>query len=153
MRRAEKPSRSARHAAMDLLARREHSCTELKRKLAVRDYPEDEINDAVAKLEAEGLASDARFAEAFVASRVRRGQGPRRIERELDARGVDPELASAPLEQVDWLAQVRAARVRKFGPGRPDDFKERARQARFLEYRGFTGEQIGRELNATDEPY
>jgi regulatory protein len=138
---------------MDLLARREHSCTELKRKLAARDYAEDEIDTAVAALEAEGLASDARFAEAFVAARVRRGQGPRRIQRELDARGVAPELATAPMDQVDWPAQVRAARVRKFGPDRPGDYKERARQARFLEYRGFTGEQIGRELNATDEPY
>jgi len=138
---------------MDLLARREHSCTELRRKLAARDYPEDEIDEAVARLEAEGLASDARFAEAFVAARVRRGQGPRRIQRELDARGVDPQLGAEPLGEVDWPEQVRAARVRKFGPERPADFKERARQARFLEYRGFTGEQIGRELNATDEPY
>ena len=152
MRRADKPSRSARHAAMDLLARREHSCTELRRKLAARDYPEDEVDAAVSGLAAEGLASDARFAEAFVAARVRRGQGPRRIQRELDARGVDPQLGVAPLNRVDWPEMVRAARVKKFGPGRPDDYKERARQARFLEYRGFTGEQIGRELNATDEP-
>ncbi len=72
---------------MDLLSRREHSCTELRRKLALREFAEDEIDQAVTALAAEGLASDERFAESFVTARVRRGQGPRRIQLELDAAG------------------------------------------------------------------
>ena len=151
MRGASETARSARHVAMDLLSRREHSCTELRRKLALREFAEDEIDQAVTALAAEGLASDLRFAEAFVAARVRRGQGPRRIQLELDARGVAETLAREPLASVDWGAAVRAARVKKFGPELPGEFKERARQAKFLEYRGFTGEQINRELKATDE--
>jgi regulatory protein len=36
--------------------------------------------------------------------------------------------------------------VRRFGEDVPAEWKERARQARFLEYRGFTGDQIREAL-------
>ena len=142
---------SARRVAMDALARREHSREELRRKLVAKDLPSADIEDALDALQAEGLASDARFAEAFVAARSRRGQGPRRIRAELEARGVAPALADEPLSAVDWGATAAAARLKKFGTGRPADLRERARQVRFLEYRGFTGEQIRQALEATDD--
>ena len=147
----EKASPSARRVAMDALARREHSREELRRKLLARDLPTDEVEAALDALQAEGLASDARFAEAFVTARSRRGQGPRRIRAELEARGVVPAHADEPLRAVDWGATAAAARQKKFGAGRPADLRERARQVRFLEYRGFTGEQIRQALEAADE--
>ena len=45
-------------------------------------------------------------------------------------------------EAPDFLALARAARLRKFGPELPKDRKERARQARFLQYRGFSNDHI-----------
>src|SRR5262245_39108091 len=99
--------RSARTAAMDLLARREHSpsalafvalrtpsLSELRDKLAAREFDSAEIEDALAALSREGLADDGRFVEAFVASRIRKGQGPIRIRAELLQRGVAAETLS-----------------------------------------------------------
>jgi regulatory protein len=136
---------------MDLLSRREHSREELRRKLTAREVPAEEIETALDRLVKEGLASDDRFAEAFVSSRLRRGQGPQRIRRELETRGVDPGLAEAELADADWTASARAVREKKFGPDLPGDFQERARQARFLQYRGFTGEQIRQALGGAGD--
>ena len=139
--------RSARAVAMDLLARREHSETELRTKLTARDFTSDEIDATLAGLARDGLLSNERFTEAFIAARTRRGQGPVRIRVELEARGIGAALIGAGLEDIDWFALAREARHRKFGPGAPADYAERARQARFLQYRGFTGEQIRSALD------
>lgn len=98
---------------------------------------------ALAELIAEGLLSDERFAEAFVASRTEKGSGPLRIQAELRERGLNDELIARYVDFSDRDWHERAARVRRkrFGPAPPGDIKERARQARFLQYRGFTAEQ------------
>lgn len=137
---------SPRRVAMDCLARREHSVAELRRKLAARDFTPEAIDATLADLEREGLLSDARFASAFVAARHRRGQGPTRLKAELSQRGLTGELIAAALDGVDWHDAARAARTKKFGPELPAAYKEKARQARFLQYRGFDGDQISQAL-------
>jgi regulatory protein len=128
---------------MDLLARREHSLAELREKLAAREFGADEIESALASLARDGLADETRFAESFVASRIRKGQGPSRIRAELVERGVDGEtIAGCLADAHDWRALAREVRVKRFGASPPQDLRERARQSRFLEYRGFTAEQI-----------
>lgn len=145
---------SPRRLAMNWLARREHTLAELRAKLEAREVPDDQIERTLAELTGEGLASDARFAEAFTASRVRRGQGPVRIRAELARRGVDPVLIASQLDDaaVDWMASARRVREKKFGLGRPQDFNERARQARFLQYRGFSSDQIRCALDTETQP-
>ena len=134
----------ARNAAMNWLARREHSQAELRAKLSARDYSPDAIEQAVSGLVSDGLVSDERFAESFVAARMRKGQGPVRIRMELQKRGVDSATIRLHLDESgqDWAALARDVRRRKFGAGVPRDFREKARQMRFLEYRGFVSEQI-----------
>jgi len=129
---------------MDLLARREHSVAELRAKLIAKEFDPAEVDEAVARLAEEGLVSDDRFAEAFLTSRVRKGQGPLRIRQELERRGVPDELIVTHLERVtvDWDALARLVRDKKFGLRRVADYRDWARQARFLQYRGFSGEQI-----------
>ena len=138
---------------MDLLARREHSARELRLKLISRDFDADEIDLAIERLIDEGLLSDARFAAAFVASRVRKGQGPIRIRGDLEQRGVAGELIEAALERADadWISIAREVRQRKYGATSPREYRERARQSRFLQYRGFNGEQISRAFDSNDE--
>ena len=106
----------------------------------------------VAELEAARLVSDERFAESLVRVRTERGYGPLRIERELHDKGVDAELIGTVLASSDplWLDLVRRIRRKKFGKAAIKNYKERARQARFLQYRGFTYDQIQRAL-ASDE--
>jgi regulatory protein len=127
-----------------LLARREHSRVELSRKLRARGMPHELVDEVLGSLVARRLQSDERYAESLVNSRVSRGQGPVRIRRDLSRQGIpeaeiDAALAAAA---VDWYELARDTRQRRFGADAPAEWKERARQARFLEYRGFTGDQI-----------
>ncbi len=135
--------KSARRVAMDLLARREHSLAELRAKLGERAFDAAEIDTALAELAREGLADESRFIGAFVASRIRKGHGPIRIRAELRERGIGDEAIEDGLAGArDWNAAARDVRQRRFGAGVPQDFRERARQSRFLEYRGFTAGQV-----------
>jgi regulatory protein len=139
---------SPRKKAMDLLARREHSVAELRAKLIARDFEAGAVDLAVDALVDEGLLSDERFAEAFVSSRVRKGQGPLRIRVELERRGVSSDFITTCLEQrdIDWDGLARSVRTKKFGPASIESYREWARQANFLQYRGFTGDQISSVL-------
>jgi len=135
---------AARKKAMDLLARREHSVAELQQKLVTKGHDADIVTEVLGQLEQEGLLSDDRFTEAFVRYRRKNGYGPHRIQSELRQRGVSEKMQAAYLEVGDpqWFEQAAQVRQKRFGGGLPEDFKERAKQARFLQYRGFTGEQI-----------
>jgi regulatory protein len=133
-----------RRIAMDLLARREHSSAELKAKLRARGAGDDDIAPVVERLGADGLQSDARYAEALARSLVSRGKGPVRIRAELRARGVGDDVIAEAMRGLDaqWDELARAVRSRRFGETLPATRDERARQARFLEQRGFAAEHI-----------
>ena len=139
---------AVRRVAMDLLARREHGRIELVRKLRQRGAPQELIDSALDRLTEEGLLSEARYLESFVASRGRAGYGPLRIREELAQRGLPrPDIEQALSETgVDWGEQLRDLWQRKFAGQLPVDMREKAKQARFLAYRGFSQEQIGRLL-------
>ncbi|HEB57459.1 MAG TPA: regulatory protein RecX [Gammaproteobacteria bacterium] len=141
---------SVRESAMNYLARREHSRRELEQKLAARDFDKNEISDALDRLVADGLLSDARFAESFVNARIQRGKGPVKIQIELKQRGVDDALISQYLntQEANWYEQARRVRCKRFGEVLPSEYQQRMRQARFLQQRGFTHEQISRALNS-----
>lgn len=126
-------------SALTLLARREHGRRELERKLAARGFEAGVVAATLDELERSGSLAESRFTESFVRSRIGRGRGPARIRAELAQRGVadtdvDDALRGA---EVDWLEVVRAARRKRFGPEPPRDLADKARQARFLTYRGF----------------
>ena len=130
--------------ALNLLARREHSAKELQQKLLSKGVEEEEIPSVLERLIEGGWLNEARFAESFTRSRVARGVGPYRIRRELQERGVgeiEIEGAMAPFEE-GWFDLALEVKERKFGTARTEDFRERAKQQRFLQYRGFTHEQI-----------
>jgi len=134
--------------AVGFLARREHSRVELERKLEARGFDAAVIAATLDRLEQKGLLSGQRFMASFIASRAARGSGPEKIRAELVQRGVRPEDAAAALRDADedWAALARRARTKRFGEALPGTFEERARQARFLRGRGFTGAQIDAAL-------
>lgn len=140
-------------AAIRLLAIREHSRLELQRKLQGRAGTPELLQEVLDRLQAEGYQSDGRFTEQYVESRKAKGFGPLRISRELRERGVDAMLIEQWLDphETDWTELLRSCSRRKFGSGLPGDFRERAKRARFLEYRGFPTEMIRSEL-WLDEP-
>ncbi|MEJ2141010.1 MAG: regulatory protein RecX [Gammaproteobacteria bacterium] len=145
-------ARTVREAAMDYLSRREHTTHELAQKLLNKEYEAEEVHEALEQLTAEGLLSDERFVEAFVFHRMQRGSGPFKIHAELRQKGVSDAMIAQFLDERDnaWLNIAQDVRVKKFGPLLPSDMKEKARQARFLQQRGFTHEQTRSALRDDD---
>ncbi len=142
----------ARKKAMDFLARREYGEAELTRKLIDKGFDRAVAEQAVLQLKNEGLQSDARFAESFVQSRINQGKGPVRIRLDLGQRGIGDAAIELALEEADadWYRMAREVRTRKFGRERPSDFKEKARQMRFLQYRGFEQGHIQAAVGSDD---
>lgn len=134
----------ARRKAMDYLARREYGRLELQAKLEKAGFGTETARVAVDRLACENLQCDRRFVENFIQSRVNQGKGPVRIRLELDERKLEAGLVDELLSErdQDWVAMARQTREKKFGPDFPAVFKEKARQMRFLQYRGFEPGQI-----------
>lgn len=134
---------------MNFLARREHSQLELRTKLRKADFSHEEIDDVLEKLITEKLQNDGRFAENYLRYRSQKGYGSQRIRQELKERGVNSNNIDNAFEQteVDWFLLAVTVRQKRFGEQQPGDFKERAKQQRFLQYRGFTHEQITESFN------
>lgn len=128
-----------RNCALNLLARREHSQQELRAKLLLREFAREEIEQILQILKQENLQSDVRFAESYTRMRINRGYGPLRIGMELQQRGVDSDLIAANLAQDNefWLDKMDEVKRKKFGNKIAKDFPEKAKQMRFLQYRGF----------------
>jgi regulatory protein len=143
----------ARKKAMDLLAGREHGHAELLRKLEKAGFDPEVAADVVKRLQNDGLQNDRRYLENFVQSRINQGKGPVRIRAELAGRGVSASLVDEVLGDAaaDWYAMARAVRERKFGPQQARNYAEKARQMRFLQYRGFEPDQIQAAVSATGE--
>jgi len=138
---------------MDYLARREHSRAELCRKMEKFGFEADVALDAIEQLQEDGLQSDRRFVEAFLQSRISQGKGPARIRADLSQRGVRESMIQEILDEVeqDWFALARDTRRKKYGNDKPVEFEAKARQMRFLQYRGFEPEQIQAAVSAHDE--
>ncbi len=141
---------SLRERALRHLARRDHSRAELARKLASHGDPA-EIEAVIERMRELGLQSDERYAEAFVRSKATRF-GAARLRNELARRGIDRDRIDEAL--AGECVESEAERARAVLHGRftspPTDAREWARQARFLQTRGFAPELIRKLLK---EPY
>ncbi|GAB2179998.1 hypothetical protein DLREEDagrD3_02210 [Denitratisoma sp. agr-D3] len=136
--------------AVRLLARREHSRAELLRKLSPHGNPED-IETVLADLQRHNLQSDARFAESYVRSLGERF-GVAKLRHTLRGKGIATEVVEAELGKADLAddsERARAVWAKKFAAA-PTDAKEWARQARFLQSRGFATDVIRRVLKELD---
>jgi len=135
--------------AVRWLARREYSRSELSQRLRQRGIAVEEIERTLDELAAAGYLSDARYAQAVVAHRVGRF-GKRAIVHALKERGItaaDAQMALAPLAETDELADAQALWQRRFGVAPAND-REKARQVRFLQARGYSLSTALRVLRA-----
>ncbi|MEE2731386.1 MAG: regulatory protein RecX [Pseudomonadota bacterium] len=142
-----------REKAIQLLARREYSARELVMKLSSKFDPE-QVSQVLATLTEQGLQSDERFASGLVRGRISQGHGPIRIQSELKQKGIDQALIQHIMseQEVDWFEQALATYQRRFGTDPSTDLKVRAKQMRFLQYRGFSLDQIRYALDFDPEP-
>ena len=145
--------KSAFDQALALLNHREHSAHEIEKKLEAKDYEEAEISTAIQKLQEINYLNDARFAEVFVRSKINRHLGANRILQELQQKGVSSQVSKIAIEEaeVDWFELARQTKESKFGEHKYKDFKEKGKQFRFLQYRGFSFDQINYALSPNDE--
>ena len=143
---------SLRARALKLLARREHTRAELARKLA--DHAQDPagLESVLDDFERRGWLSERRVVEQRVHT-LRKRYGARRIERDLVAKGVSEDAVAAALTDLK-AGELDAAREvwrRKFGGRLPRAPAERAKQARFMQGRGFDMDVILKVIKGASE--
>jgi regulatory protein len=142
----------ARITALSCLARRDFSTAELRDKLRAKAFDEAVVVELLAALTREGILSDERYAQNYVAYHAGRGQGPIRIAADLRRRGLAAQLIDAALSGgPDWRALALKVSRAKFGPRPPGSWALKARQARFLLYRGFAADQVRAATGADPE--
>ena len=134
--------------ALSFLARREHSRVELARKLAKHATERDDIEALLDALVTKGWLSEARYAEQVIRTKARRF-GPLKVAHYLRAKGVDGEAISAGLRAAghDGVSSIETVWKSRFHAPPADD-REKARQARFLQARGFPFDEILRFMKA-----
>ncbi len=140
---------AAHRAALRAVARRAHARGDLRRRLLQKQHPPAAVDAALDRLRSAGLIDDARFAVDYAAAKARRGRGPSRLARDLQAQGVDRRVAEEavrtslaaegvdPAEAVRALAEKRARQL----SGLPAAVRKR-RLVAFLVRRGFNGGDV-----------
>jgi len=144
--------KEAYNRALGLIARREHSAAELRRKLTSRGYSDDLCERVLEQLHNRGLQNDRTFAEEYIASKKRRGFGPMKITAELQQHAIDRDTVRGLLAERDdeWLERCREVMTRKYGTSVAVDQRELLRRSRFLQQRGFTASMVARVVRDTE---
>jgi len=155
--------RKLKNKAIQLLSRREHGVAELIDKLTVARQPDalkrEQRHEVALKVVEELLqrdyVSDERFAAMTVRGRANQGCGPMRIRQELKQKRVPGEIAEHAMEaaDIDWFANAIVMREKKFGLDAVDDMKLKAKQQRFLQYKGYGFDHIQHAMEALNHTY
>jgi len=149
---SEDPSKAVRHAITRLLARREYGFWEVIDKLSAKGFEQTSVIETLTSFTEAGLQSDARFAESTLRNTASKGQGLRRARAHLSALKVgDDAIAQAIREvDIDWFLIALQAKRKKFGDEIAVEFAEKAKQQRFLAYRGFSQDEIDHAITYRD---
>lgn len=143
-----------RDRAMRILAMRDHSEQELRRKLTApvpgKNGPEtlditpEELEEVISWCLEHRFLDDERFVHQFIASRARKGYGPARIRQELKQKGIERQISESAMREcdIDWGANAREQALRKYGDPLPTEFAAKVKVQRFLLYRGYLQEDI-----------
>lgn len=162
-----------RWLAFYYLSRREYGKAELKQKLLDKEQDPDKIDALLDEFEEKGYQSDYRTTLMLIRENIRKGRGRGRIKQEFYKKQitmpsnidelidmansesdefrefVDPD--DSLVEGVDWLKLAVEARTKKYGDTIPVEQKEKAKQLRFLQYRGFKSDICFAALDYTLE--
>ena len=140
--------------AIRILAMRDHSEQELRRKLAApvmsKNGPEalnvtpEEVDNVVEWCIENRYLDDERFVRQFIASRSRKGYGPARVRQELKQKGISRETIESAMREcvIDWAQLAKEQAQRKYGEPLSTVFAEKVKIQRFLLYRGYLMEDI-----------
>ena len=163
-----------RWLAFYYLSRREYGKAELKQKLIDKEQDPEKIDALLDEFEEKGYQSDYRTTLMLIRENIRKGRGRGRIKQEfyrkkiampgnidelIDMANTESEEfiefvdddADNLVDGVDWLKLAVTARTKKYGNDIPVEQKEKAKQLRFLQYRGFNTDICFAALNHTTE--
>jgi regulatory protein len=163
-----------RWLAFYYLSRREYGKAELKQKLLDKEQDPDKIDALLDEFEEKGYQSDYRTTLMLIRENIRKGRGRGRIKQEFYRKKITMpgnideliDMANAESEEfsefiddsadnlvegIDWLKLAVSARTKKYGDDIPTEQKDKARQLRFLQYRGFNTDICFEALNYTLE--
>lgn len=126
-----------RSLAFALLAKREYSQTKLRLKLLELGAVAEELEVLLADLAENNYQSDERMAGMVMRSQIRQGRGPQRIKMALKKHDIDQDFITDDLHDVDWFEEALQLKIKKFGAEVAKEPKEKAKQVRFLQYRGY----------------
>ncbi|MCO8045388.1 recombination regulator RecX [Acinetobacter bohemicus] len=140
-----------RSYAFAVLTRKEYSKAELIEKLALYAEDRNEVIALVDELAKENYQSDQRVAEIMLSSQKRKGKGPNQIKMKLKSKKIDTALISEELKETDWVQQAYELKLKKYGPEVSKDPKLKAKQIRFLMYRGFEMDAIIKAISRKPE--
>lgn len=142
-----------RATAFALLAKREYSKRDLQQKLVELGANADDAEVLVDELAEQNYQSDERMAGIVVRSQIKQGRGLVRVKQALKKYHLDESLAEDSLQEVNWLQQAYQLKVRKFGTDISKDPKIKAKQIRFLQYRGFSFDIIMQAIQMSEDDY
>jgi len=132
------------------LSRREHSIKEMHTKLKQRLYVQDEIVEVIDYLIANNYLCEQRYTDSMYRMRANKGYGKRYIEGELVQKGISQSIIREVAEglTIDWYELAQNVYLKKFGDTHSLDQKDKAKRIRFLQYRGFSNDEIFAILEA-----
>ena len=142
-----------RSYAFAVLTRREYSKAELVEKLTLYAMDRDEVLKLVDELATQNYQSDQRVAEMMLSSQKRKGKGPNRIKLALKSKKIDSSLIQEELKETDWNEQAYQLKVKKFGLAVEKEAKLKAKQIRFLMYRGFEMDAIIKAITRKEDDF
>ncbi|WP_076999905.1 recombination regulator RecX [Variovorax sp. KK3] len=139
---------SLKGRALRLLSQREHTRSELERKLARYEEEPGTLARALDELAAKNHISEARVVESVVHQRAAR-HGAARVRQELLHKGVAPDMVAEAVAALadSELERARAVWLQRFGTP-PGSAAERAKQLRFMLSRGFAAGVVARVLRS-----
>lgn len=148
-----KPKRSCQESALGVLTRRDHSQYELTQKLLSKGFSTSEVEQAIGYCQQYGYIDDLRYTFSMIRQHISKGHGERRIRQSLQQNRVSDEIISTVFAQIetDWFELAKQTAEKKFKSLSSTDKKEQAKRIRFLQYRGFSFEQIQYALSEQSE--
>jgi regulatory protein len=149
-------SKSALNTALRILTRRDHSRYELVRKLKQRGFSVEDTDDAVAACERLDYINDERTATGYIRQLKRKGYGKKRIQLELNKKGLTgartlgilDESVSATDER-EGAERILKKNIKRFAREK-EAIKRRDKIYRFLQARGFSPEVIAEAIKWVD---
>lgn len=130
--------------AVSLLAKKNYASGEMYRQLSRLTESTGDIARVLRRLTDNHALNDAQLLAYLFDKQVKKMHGPTRIKQEMRQKGFPAGLIEQGIDNgdIDWYQLAKEARIKKFGEALPSDSKEKNKQIRHLQYKGFTMDMI-----------